>query len=276
MRSGRGVKAQPPPAPPSIPAKEKAGPTHTGVPSGAGAQLPSLGGQAAWAQRTTQRPVPSGSVTTQAAPDGQPSRRVTGAQIDWLGSQRQPLSQWPAPVASLTQLSGVQQSRLQSAPSAHGSSLQPAASAIPTSSPSPRRTRGCSQARSRPSTAARPNLCYGPGMRRRLALLLLPLAIALWLLRPHAPVARPLHLHFGAHAAAVREVDLIFQREGHVVRDVALQFPSGARADEEREVRLPRGTSDVGVRMVLADGRELHLGRAIAAEGDVDLDLAVP
>jgi hypothetical protein len=116
-------------------------------------------------------------------------------------------------------------------------------------------------------------------MRRRLALLLLPLAIAVWLLRPHAPTERALQVHLGPHAAELREAELVFQRadstEHSVARDLTLRFPSGAPADDARRLRLAAGHYEVGVRLVYASGREAHLTRTVDASGDdpVDLDL---
>src|SRR4051812_34546280 len=98
--------------------------------------------------------------------------------------------------------------------------------------------------------------------RRRLGLLLIPLAVGLWFLR--SPISeRTLAIHFGASGPSLREVDLVFQRDQSVVREVTLHFPHGAPADVSRGVRLPPGEYEIGVRIVRAGGDELHVTRAL-------------
>src|SRR5438445_235117 len=109
-------------------------------------------------------------------------------------------------------------------------------------------------------------------MRRRLALLLLPLALGLLLLRPRAASEHALHLHFPS-PATLREAHLVFQRDSAVVRDLTLRFPEGAADDETRAIRLRPGAYEVGARLVYAGSAERHLARAlVAGEGDLDLD----
>ena len=114
-------------------------------------------------------------------------------------------------------------------------------------------------------------------MRVRLALLALPAALLLWLLRPHAPAPRELAIHFGAPGGGLREVDLHFVRAESVVRDVTLFFPAGAPADVTRSVSLAAGDYDVGVRMVFVGGREARLTRGVSvgSEDRVALPLEI-
>lgn len=119
-------------------------------------------------------------------------------------------------------------------------------------------------------------------MRRRLALLFIPLVAGLLLLKPHVPASRPLQLHFGTRGALVREVDFHFQRQESVVRDLVLNFPgpAGAPADLERTVKLADGDYEVGIRLVYAGGDERHITRSIRAGGNdakeaVEIDLDV-
>jgi hypothetical protein len=110
-------------------------------------------------------------------------------------------------------------------------------------------------------------------VRRRLALLLLPIAIIAWLVRPHFPTERPLQLHFGRSAPSLREAELVFEHDHAVVRDLTLAFPDGARPELSRPVRLAAGDYDIGVRLRYEGGRERHLGRTVHAEGDAPIDV---
>lgn len=115
-------------------------------------------------------------------------------------------------------------------------------------------------------------------MRRRLALLLVPVALVLLWFRPRVPAERSLSIRFGARAASLREADLHFERGGTHVRDLTLYFPRGAEREVSRTVRLPAGDYDVGVRLVFegeGEGRERHVSRPVHADADdpVELDL---
>jgi hypothetical protein len=112
-------------------------------------------------------------------------------------------------------------------------------------------------------------------VRRRLPLLLLPIALAAWLLRPHFPTERSLNLRLGPTAASLREAELVFERDHAVIRDLTLAFPDGARPDLSRAVRLAAGDYQIGVRLRYEGGRERQLGRTVHAEGDdpIELDL---
>ena len=110
-------------------------------------------------------------------------------------------------------------------------------------------------------------------MRGRIAILFVPLALALWLFRPHVASEHQLAIHFGPSGVAVREVGLHFERDLSVARDLTLNFPSGAPADVSQTVSLAHGLHNVGVRMVVAGGRELHLSRTFRVDGDARLEV---
>src|SRR3954463_10169341 len=113
-------------------------------------------------------------------------------------------------------------------------------------------------------------------MRRRSALLLLPLVALVWFFRPRAPVDHALNVHFGARSAEVRQADLVFERGDTIVHDAKLYFASGAPRDLERNLRLAAGDYNVGVRLVLAGGEERHLARDFHVEGEEPIDLDLP
>ncbi len=112
---------------------------------------------------------------------------------------------------------------------------------------------------------------------RRLALLLVAVVLGVWYLLGLArPVEAEVPIRLGAASSRVREIDLHFLRDGSVVRDVTLHFPSGAPADIQRTVSLREGSYEVGVRLVYADGREAHVGRAFRTGAGDEIDLATP
>lgn len=114
-----------------------------------------------------------------------------------------------------------------------------------------------------------------PSPRRRIALLFVPLAVALWMWVPNAPAEHALRLHLGARPAAVRTVDLRFQRDDSVARSLTLSFPDGASGDVTRTVRLAKGDYQVGARVVRTDGSQYGTTQWEHVDGDgvVDLDL---
>jgi hypothetical protein len=112
--------------------------------------------------------------------------------------------------------------------------------------------------------------------RRIFALVLLGAGLALWFfLSRGGPSDERFELHVGPAAAKVTEIDLHFQRDGVMERDLVLHFDGGAPDPIVRTLRLKKGKYDLGMRVVLSDGKEVHLSREYQTGiGEVvDLDL---
>ena len=112
-------------------------------------------------------------------------------------------------------------------------------------------------------------------MRARLALLLLPLVGALFLVRPRPPSEVPVRVHLGARGAQVRQLELKFERGESIVRDVTLRFPDGAPAEVERTVRLAPGDYRIAIRVLDALGHEARDARAQRIDRDDPVELDV-
>ncbi len=112
--------------------------------------------------------------------------------------------------------------------------------------------------------------------RRIFALILLGAGLALWFfLSRGGPTDERFELRVGPAAARVTEIDLHFQRDGVMERDLVLHFDGGAPDPIVRTLRLKKGKYDLGMRVVLSDGKEVHLSRQYqtGAGEVVDLDL---
>jgi hypothetical protein len=105
-------------------------------------------------------------------------------------------------------------------------------------------------------------------MRRRLALLVVVIAIVVGArLIAHRPVDVDLSLRLGADAARVRAVDLLFSdADERVARDLHLAFPTGARPDEPRRVRLRDGRYTVDARLTFDGLPERRVSRPLAVD----------
>ena len=113
-------------------------------------------------------------------------------------------------------------------------------------------------------------------MRSRLVLLLLPIAVLLFLVRPRLPTEVALHVHVGARGAEVRQLDVKFVRDEVIARDLTLHFPAGAPADLDRTVRLAPGDYQIAVRVLDQQGHEARdtQPRHVSGDEPVELDVA--